>query len=137
VVAGGQSVGSIDAGLLVYLGVAREDQEADARFLAEKVAGLRVFDDESGVMNLPLEQARGGVLVVSAFTTLGDARRGRRPSYAAAAPPEAAELLYETFCRELAGKRLEVVRGRFRTEMQVSSINDGPVCILLDSRKVF
>jgi D-tyrosyl-tRNA(Tyr) deacylase len=111
VAVGGESVGSVDAGLLVYLGVAREDQEADARFLAEKVAGLRVFGDDSGVMNLPLEQARGGVLVVSAFTTLGDARRGRRPSYAAAAPPEMAEALYETFCRELAGKGLEVVRG--------------------------
>ncbi|UCG31950.1 MAG: D-tyrosyl-tRNA(Tyr) deacylase [Phycisphaerales bacterium] len=133
----GETVGRVDAGLLVYLGVAREDQEADARFLAEKVAGLRVFDDQRGVMNLPLEQVGGGVLVVSAFTTQGDARRGRRPSYAGAAPPEAAELLYDVFCGELARKGLEVVRGRFRSEMQVSSINDGPVCILLDSKKVF
>lgn len=133
----GETVGQIGAGLMVYLGVARDDQEADARALAEKVAGLRVFDDQSGVMNLPLEQAGGEVLVVSAFTTQGDARRGRRPSYAAAAPPETAELLYEKFCGELARKGLEVVRGRFRAEMQVSSINDGPVCILLDSKKVF
>jgi D-tyrosyl-tRNA(Tyr) deacylase len=88
-------------------------------------------------MNLPLEQTGGGVLVVSAFTTQGDARRGRRPSYAAAAPPEAAELLYDAFCGELARRGLQVVRGRFRSEMQVSSINDGPVCILLDSKKVF
>ena len=133
----GESVGQVDTGLLVYLGVARDDQETDVRFLAEKVAGLRVFDDENGVMNLPLEQVEGGVLVVSAFTTQGDARRGRRPSYAAAAPPETAELLYDAFCKELARKGLEVVRGRFRAEMQVCSINDGPVCILLDSKKVF
>jgi D-tyrosyl-tRNA(Tyr) deacylase len=137
VVVAGRTVGSIDAGLLVYVGVSRDDTERDAQALADKIGGLRVFADDQGVMNLAVGQIGGAVLVVSAFTTQGDARRGRRPSYEAAAPPEQAEPLYEAFCRELAERGVTVERGRFRAEMQVSSINDGPICILLDTHKAF
>jgi len=133
----GQTVGSIEAGLLVYLGVAKDDTESDAGALAVKISGLRVFPDEEGVMNLSVQQAGGGVLVVSAFTTQGDARRGRRPSYEAAAPPEQAEPLYRAFCEQLARQGVRVERGRFQAAMKVSSINQGPVCILLDSKKLF
>ena len=133
----GQTVGSIEAGLLVYLGVAKDDTEGDADALAVKVSGLRVFPDQEGVMNLSVQQAGGEVLVVSAFTTQGDARRGRRPSYEAAAPPEQAEPLYRAFCEQLARQGVRVERGRFQAAMKVSSINQGPVCILLDSKKLF
>ena len=133
----GQTAGSIGAGLLVYLGVSRDDTAGDAQTLAAKIGGLRIFGDDTGVMNLSVQQAHGEVLVVSAFTTQGDARRGRRPSYEAAAPPQQAEPLYRAFCEELARQGLPVETGRFQAPMKVSSINDGPVCILLDSRKVF
>lgn len=133
----GRTVGSIAPGLLVYVGVARDDTPADAAVLAEKVVGLRVFDDGNGVMNLSVQQSRGSILAVSAFTTQGDARRGRRPSYQLAAPPEQAEPLYDAFCANLSELGLRVERGRFRAEMKVASVNDGPVCILLDTRKVF
>lgn len=133
----GRTVGSIGPGLLVYVGVARDDAPADAAALAEKVAGLRVFDDGNGVMNLSVEQSRGSILAVSAFTTQGDVRRGRRPSYELAATPEKAEPLYDDFCAKLSELGLPVERGRFRAEMKVASVNDGPVCILLDTRKAF
>jgi len=128
---------AIDGGLLVYLGVAAQDTEADARSLAEKVRYLRIFDDEAGNLNRDVVAAGGSVLAVSAFTLLGDARKGRRPSYVAAARPELAQRLYEFFCDALAEMGLEVQRGVFRAYMQVTSVNDGPVCILLDSTKLF
>ena len=132
----GETVGAIGPGILILLGVARGDTEADARFLAGKCAGLRIFDDEDGRMNRSLLDIGGGALAVSQFTLYGDASRGRRPSYDRAAPPEMAEPLYEVFVRELqlAGVS-EVATGRFRTEMQVSLVNDGPVTILVESRE--
>ncbi|MHC4064390.1 MAG: D-aminoacyl-tRNA deacylase [Planctomycetota bacterium] len=137
VTAGHDHTASIEGGLLVYLGVAARDSEADARLLAEKVRYLRIFDDEAGQLNRDVVEAGGSVLVVSAFTLLGDARKGRRPSYVAAAGPEHAEQLYEFFCDSLAQTGLEVQRGVFRSYMQVTAVNDGPVCILLDSTKLF
>ncbi|MBQ4106044.1 MAG: D-tyrosyl-tRNA(Tyr) deacylase [Lentisphaeria bacterium] len=132
----GETVGAIGPGILILLGVARGDTEADARFLAGKCAGLRIFDDEDGRMNRSLLDIGGGALAVSQFTLYGDASRGRRPSYDRAAPPEMAEPLYDVFVRELqlAGVS-EVATGRFRTEMQVSLVNDGPVTILVESKE--
>ena len=128
---------AIGPGLLVYLGVAIDDTEQDVAFLAEKVRHLRIFDDEAGQLNRSVIDVGGSVLVVSAFTLLGDARKGRRPAYSAAAPPEQANALYEKFCQTLSATGLEVKKGVFRAYMQVESINDGPICILLDSKKVF
>ncbi|HEX8559356.1 MAG TPA: D-aminoacyl-tRNA deacylase [Pyrinomonadaceae bacterium] len=134
---GGETVGEIGAGLLVLLGVARDDAEDDARRLAGKVLSLRLFDDDGGRMNLSLAEAGGALLVVSQFTLYGDARKGRRPSWVEAAPPETALPLYEFFVAEArrAGARVET--GSFRAAMEVELINDGPVTILLDSRKLF
>ena len=137
VTVGDECCASIEGGLLVYLGVAASDGEAEARFLAEKVRHLRVFSDEAGNLNRDLVEAGGSTLVVPAFTLLGDARKGRRPSYVAAAPPEQAEGLYELFCQALVEAGLEVARGVFRAHMQVASVIDGPVCILLDSSRLF
>jgi len=133
----GQTVGRIEAGLLVYLGVAQDDAGDDAAFMAEKVAGLRIFPDAEDRMNLDVSQAGGQVLVVSAFTVQADARKGRRPTFETAAQPEPARVLYELFCAALAGRGLTVERGTFRAMMEVHSVNAGPVCILLDSKKVF
>ena len=133
----GETVGRVGAGALVLLGVARDDTERDASYLAEKVASLRVFDDAEGRMNLSLAETGGGLLVVSQFTLYGDVRRGRRPSWIEAAPPEEAARLYEVFvaeARKLIGK---VETGSFRAMMEVELVNDGPVTILLDSRKLF
>jgi len=127
----------IGPGLLVYLGVATDDTEQDARFLADKVRHLRIFNDQAGQLNRSLVDVGGAVLVVSAFTLLGDARKGRRPAYVAAAEPQRANELYERFCETLEQENQEVRRGVFRAYMQVESTNDGPVCILLDSRKLF
>ena len=132
-----ETVGAIEGGLLVLLGIARDDTERDARYLLEKITGLRIFDDEKGQMNLSLVETGGGLLVVSQFTLYGDVRRGRRPSWIDAAPPEAAEPLYEFFnseARKLLGR---VATGNFRRMMLVELVNDGPVTILLDSRKLF
>ncbi len=134
---GGKPVGSIGRGLLVLLGVAQEDAEPDARALADKVAALRVFEDPAGKMNLALADVGGGALVVSQFTLLGDARKGNRPSFTAAAPPERANALYEAFCAALRAKGLPVETGVFRAEMQVELVNDGPVTLLLDTTKLF
>jgi D-tyrosyl-tRNA(Tyr) deacylase len=134
---GGETVGEIGPGLLVLLGVARDDSEQDALYLLEKVLHLRVFDDAEGRMNLSVVERGGALLVVSQFTLYGDARRGRRPSWSDAAPPELAEPLYESF---VAGARNMVTRvetGSFRRMMEVELVNDGPVTILLDSRKAF
>jgi D-aminoacyl-tRNA deacylase len=135
-VAGG-TVGSIGPGLVVLLGVAVDDREADADSLADKVLNLRVFPDEAGQMNRSVLDVSGGLLVVSQFTLLGDARRGRRPSYIEAAPPEEADRLYRHFVSRLRPSGLEVATGVFRAMMDVALVNQGPVTILLDSRKAF
>lgn len=129
----GEIVGEIGRGLLVLLGVATDDDDADARGLAEKTAGLRIFEDAAGKMNLSLAEVGGAMLVVSQFTLLGDCRRGRRPSFAAAAPPEEAERLYQVFVDAVRATGLEVATGRFRQMMQVSLVNDGPVTLIIDS----
>jgi D-tyrosyl-tRNA(Tyr) deacylase len=135
---GGETVGEIGPGLVVLVGVARDDTPEDARYLAEKTLSLRVFDDAEGRMNLSVLDAGGGLLVVSQFTLYGDARRGRRPSWFDAAPPELAESLYELFVEEARrGGASRVATGSFRSMMEVELVNDGPVTILLDSRKLF
>jgi D-tyrosyl-tRNA(Tyr) deacylase len=134
---GGETVGEIGPGLLVLLGVARDDGEADALYLVEKVLSLRVFDDAEGRMNLSLAEAGGALLAVSQFTLYGDARKGRRPSWFDAAPPELARPLYESFVKEARARGVSVETGSFRAMMEVELVNDGPVTILLDSRKVF
>ncbi len=133
----GETVGAIDKGFLVLLGAEIGDGDADARYCAEKIAGLRVFEDAAGKMNLALSDVGGDVLLVSQFTLLADARHGRRPDFIQAARPEAAEPLCEQVKALLEAKGLRVETGRFRTDMQVSLVNDGPVTILLDSRKKF
>jgi D-aminoacyl-tRNA deacylase len=133
----GRVVGGILRGLAVLLGVAREDGPADADLLAEKISGLRIFEDAGGKMNLAAGEVGGGVLVVSQFTLLGDARKGNRPSFVDAANPETASALYERVCARLREKGLAVATGVFRAEMEVELVNDGPVTILLDSRRLF
>ena len=130
-------VGQIDRGFLVLLGVGTDDADEDAVMLAEKIAGLRVFEDDDGKMNLSLSDVDGRILVVSQFTLFGDCRKGRRPSFVEAARPEKAELLYETFVAEIRGQGIAVETGRFQTHMDVSLVNDGPVTLMLDSRKTF
>lgn len=137
VTVGGEVVGEIGAGLLVLLGIANDDAEEDAKYLLEKIINLRVFEDAEGKMNLSLAETGGGLLVVSQFTLYGDARRGRRPSWSEAAAPQAAEPLYELFVRLARGQVAKVETGSFRKMMQVELVNDGPVTILLDSRKLF
>ncbi|HID74381.1 MAG TPA: D-tyrosyl-tRNA(Tyr) deacylase [Planctomycetaceae bacterium] len=136
VVVGGQVTGQIEKGVLVLLGVARDDGEADARVLAEKIAGLRIFEDEQGKMNLALGDVAGAALVVSQFTLLGNCRKGRRPSFTDAAPPEKAERLYEVFVQMVADHGVRVATGRFREHMHVELVNDGPVTLMLDSRQL-
>jgi len=132
-----QVVGQIDRGLVVLLGVEHDDAETDAQQLADKTIQLRIFDDADGKMNLALADVGGAVLVVSQFTLLGDCRKGRRPSFIGAAPPELAERLYETFVAAVGVQGIRVATGKFRAMMQVELVNDGPVTILLDSRKRF
>jgi D-tyrosyl-tRNA(Tyr) deacylase len=134
---GGELAGEIGKGLLVLLGVAREDSEADADYLAEKVAGLRIFEDDAGKMNLNVMDAGGEVLAVSQFTLLGDVRRGKRPSFDAAARQEGAKELYEYFVERVRGLGLRCETGRFQEMMEVELVNTGPVTILLDSKKAF
>ncbi len=133
----GETVGEIGGGLVVLLGVARDDTEEDARYMLEKVLALRVFDDAEGRMNLSVVERGGALLVVSQFTLYGDARRGRRPSWSDAAPPERAEPLYEYFVAGARSALARVETGSFRRMMEVELVNDGPVTILLDSRKTF
>ncbi len=133
----GRLSGEIGRGLLVFLGVAAQDGEEDVLWMASKVAELRVFEDQAGKMNLSVEEAGGALLVISQFTLLGDCRKGRRPSFDAAAPPERAEPLYLRFLECLRARRLPVQTGVFRAYMEVSLVNDGPVTLLLDSRKSF
>jgi len=129
--------GQIERGFLVLVGVGEDDTEQDAVYLAGKVSGLRVFEDESGRMNRTLTDVRGQVLAVSQFTLFGDCRKGRRPSFISAASPDTARHLYQTFIAELKGQGLCVETGHFQAHMQVSLVNDGPVTLLLDSHKTF
>jgi len=133
----GEVVGRIGPGLLVLLGVGADDARADADYLAEKIAGLRVFEDEHGKMNRSVVEMGGGVLVVSQFTLYGDVRRGKRPSFDAAAASELAREFYEYFVERLRGFGVACATGRFQEEMQVELVNDGPVTILVDSGKEF
>jgi D-tyrosyl-tRNA(Tyr) deacylase len=130
-------VGEIKQGLVVLLGVARDDSEGDAAYLAAKIVSLRIFDDEAGKMNRSLKDIDGGILVISQFTLYGNVRRGLRPSWIDAAAPEVAEPLYEFFIAQTRKQLTEVASGSFRSMMQVELVNDGPVTILLDSRKQF
>jgi D-aminoacyl-tRNA deacylase len=133
----GKSVGEIAAGLLVLLGVKKDDTEAAADYLVEKVLGLRIFEDGEGKMNLSVQDAGGAVLVVSQFTLYGDVRRGRRPSFDEAARPEQAKRLYEYFVEKVRAAGLRCETGQFQAMMEVELVNSGPVTILLDSEKLF
>ncbi len=133
----GAVTGQIGLGLLVLLGVGREDSEADAGYLAGKICGLRIFEDDQGKMNRSLQEVGGAVLAVSQFTLYGDVRRGKRPSFDDAAPPEKARQLYEFFVEEIRRTGLRCETGRFQEMMKVELVNEGPVTILLDSKKMF
>lgn len=133
----GCQIATIERGLLVLLAVEQQDGPHDMQYMIEKVAGLRIFCDAQGLMNLSVADIGGAVLVVSQFTLMGDVRRGRRPSFTAAAPPVIAEQLYVNFCQALQERGLPVQHGQFQADMQVALVNDGPVTILLDSRKRF
>lgn len=130
----GRVVGAIGPGLLVLLGVAQGDTRQDADYLADKIVQLRIFEDETGKMNRSLLETGGALLVVSQFTLLGDCRKGRRPSFAGAAPPETAEALYEHFAAQVRAKGVPVATGQFRAMIKVHIINDGPVTLVIDSR---
>ncbi|MFO7558110.1 MAG: D-aminoacyl-tRNA deacylase [Desulfobacterales bacterium] len=129
----GEMIAGIKRGLLILLGVAKGDQKTDADYLSEKVANLRIFEDENGKMNRSLLETGGEALVVSQFTLLGDCRKGRRPSFIAAAEPEDANLLYEYFADRLEEKGISVQKGKFRAMMDVSLVNDGPVTLIVKS----
>ncbi|XXT95432.1 D-aminoacyl-tRNA deacylase [Sorangium sp. So ce834] len=133
----GQVVGAIERGLVAFVGAAKDDDEADADHVANKVAGLRVFSDEAGKMSRALADVRGGVLAISQFTLFGDVRRGLRPSFDGAMEPARAEALCERFVAALRARGLEVATGRFRADMRVFVENDGPVTILIDSKRTF
>ena len=133
----GDVVGKIEAGFLILLGVANDDTQQDVIWLAGKVAGLRVFEDADDKMNLDLREVGGAALVVSQFTLLGDCRKGRRPSFVAAARPDMANRLYQSFVAELRGLGIRVETGTFQAQMDVALVNDGPVTLLLDSRRAF
>ena len=133
----GETVGAVGPGLMVLIGVSTEDTDADLKYMADKVPNLRIFDDENGVMNRSVLDVGGSILAVSQFTLYGDARGGRRPSYIRAAKPDEANALYERLVAAWRAKGIHVETGRFRTEMKVSLVNDGPVTILIDSEKAF
>ncbi|HEY4961129.1 MAG TPA: D-aminoacyl-tRNA deacylase [Terriglobales bacterium] len=133
----GELTGKIAEGLLVLLGVAQEDAESDAEYLAEKITGLRIFEDEQGKMNRSVVDIGGAVLAVSQFTLFGDVRKGKRPSFDAAARPERAQTLYEYFVERIRALGLHCETGRFQQIMEVELVNQGPVTILLDSKKLF
>jgi D-aminoacyl-tRNA deacylase len=133
----GRRIGAIEHGLVVLLGVERGDGPADRDYIVTKIREVRVFSDDAGKMNLSVADVGGGVLVVSQFTLCGDVRKGRRPSFDAAAPPADAKALYDDTVRALVERGLRVETGEFQAMMQVSLVNDGPVTILLDSRRLF
>ena len=130
----GEIVGKIESGLLVLLGVAKEDNIKDAAYLAEKIINLRIFEDENGKMNRSLLETGGEMLVVSQFTLLGDCRKGRRPSFINAAPPDEADKLYEYFVKMIRQKGISTQTGRFRAMMEVALVNDGPVTLVVESK---
>jgi D-tyrosyl-tRNA(Tyr) deacylase len=130
----GEICGSIGPGMVVLLGVAHGDTDADAEKLADKIAGLRIFEDREGKMNRSLADVGGSMLIVSQFTLLGDCRRGRRPDFTAAAPPDVAERLYNVFIHAAAAHGVAIATGRFRQHMEVELVNDGPVTLLVESR---
>jgi len=132
-----QLCGAIGPGLLVLLGVGKNDSEQDAVFLADKIVNLRIFDDKQGLMNLSLLEVQGEMLVVSQFTLFGDCRKGRRPSYSTAAPPAEATRLYERFIDEIRAREITMATGKFQTMMSVTLVNNGPVTLLLDTEKQF
>jgi len=134
---GDEVTGEIGMGLLVLLGVGAGDTGAEADYLVEKIIGLRVFEDAAGKMNLPVAEVEGAVLVVSQFTLYGDVRRGKRPSFDAAAPPEQARELYEYFVEKVRAAGLRCETGRFQETMQMELVNEGPVTILVDSARTF
>lgn len=134
---GEQVVGGIGKGLVVFLGVGEQDQQADACYLADKIVNLRIFEDETGKLNLSLKDVGGEVLAVSQFTLYGDCRQGRRPSFTAAAPPQEAKLLYQYFVEKVRGQGVKIETGVFQAHMLVKIENDGPVTMLLDSNKKF
>ncbi len=137
VVVSGETTGEIGQGLLVLIAVGQADTESDADYLAEKIAGLRIFEDEKGKMNLAVAEIGGSVLVVSQFTLYGDVRRGKRPSFDGAAPPQRGRELYDYFVERIRAQGLRCETGRFQEMMQVELVNDGPVTILVDSAKNF
>jgi D-aminoacyl-tRNA deacylase len=132
-----QCIGAIGRGLVVLLGVARDDTAKDADYLVQKISGLRIFDDSNGQMNIGMLELGYELLLISQFTLLGDVRRGKRPSFIDAAQPEIADQLYNYCKDEFCKLGIQVATGQFRADMQVELVNDGPVTILLDSRKVF
>lgn len=132
-----ETVGEIGNGLVVFLGVGKEDGPADSDYMAGKISGLRIFEDEQGLMNLSVQDTGGSILCISQFTILGDCRKGRRPGFSAAAPPEQAEKLYEYFCENLLSRGVNIATGRFQATMRIIVDNDGPVTMLLDSKKLF
>jgi D-tyrosyl-tRNA(Tyr) deacylase len=134
---GDRTVGEVGRGLLVFLGVGHGDSEKEGEYLANKIAHLRIFGDEQGLMNRSVIEMEGEVLVVSQFTLWGDCQKGRRPSFTRAAPPEKARLLYEDFIQHLRAKGLKVSTGEFQEMMEVDLVNEGPVTMLLDTEKTF
>ena len=133
----GELIGRVGLGLTVLLGVSRDDTDADAVYMADKIANLRIFEDEAAKMNRSVLDVTGQILAISQFTLLGDCRKGRRPGFDLAAPAETAKLLYEKFVQELRSRGIEVACGRFQAEMKVTLENQGPVTILIDSKKTF
>ncbi len=133
----GDVIGEIGNGLVVLLGIARDDTKVEAAYLVDKIANLRIFDDEDGKMNLSVKDVSGALLIISQFTLYGDVRRGLRPSWIDAAPPEVAGPLYDFFVRQARATVDDVATGKFQAMMQVELVNDGPVTILLDSNKLF
>ncbi len=133
----GKQVGAVDNGLLVFLGVTHNDTENDAKYLADKIVGLRIFEDSDDKLNLSVQDVGGSILSVSQFTLFGDCRRGRRPSFTEAAPPAQGDALYQAFNGYLREHGIQVETGQFQAHMEVSLVNDGPVTILLDSTKQF
>lgn len=134
---GGEQISRIEKGVLVFLGIGKGDRSGDADYLAEKITNLRIFDDQQGKMNLSLVDVGGAMLVISQFTLLGDCRKGRRPSFTEAENPEAAKVLYDYFISLIREKVCYVAEGKFQAMMSIESVNDGPITILLDSKKAF